>query len=42
MDDDLRYYLDSGVLEDDEDVTECGHCGWSIMPWQLNCEACGR
>ena len=41
MDDMARWYLSAGVIEDEDDIFDCQKCGFSVMPWQIGCDACG-
>ncbi len=39
-DDIARDHIAAGIVEP-EDVRACVHCHFSVLPWQLRCEACG-
>ncbi len=41
-DDQSEYFVGSGIVTDESDIVNCVHCGWTVMPWMIDCPACGK
>ena len=41
-DDTSRYFIGAGIVTDETDIINCHSCGFTVMPWMMFCEACGK